>query len=52
MDKVYLAAKSLSAARPKTDECAGEMVFVVFMLSIQKLMEVIEFIGENSLAKA
>jgi hypothetical protein len=27
------------------------MVFEVFMLSIQKLMEVIEFIGENSLSK-
>jgi hypothetical protein len=34
------------------DECVGKMVFVVFMLSIQKLMEVIEFIGENSLSKA
>jgi hypothetical protein len=51
MGKVYLGGAKAVGGKGQTDACAGKMVLWILMLSIQKLMEVIEFIGKSSIIK-
>jgi hypothetical protein len=52
MGKVYLGGAKPVGGKGQSHKCRGKMVLDVLMLSIQNLMEVIEFIGENALLNA
>ena len=51
MGKVYLGGAKPVGGKGQSDECGGKMVLEVLMLSIQNLMEVIEFIGKSFISK-
>ena len=51
MAKVYPDGTKPVRGKGRRDECRGKMVLEVLMLSIENLMEVIEFIGKNPVLK-